>query len=144
MGKSTISMAIFNSKLLVYQRVNSHCQHCQIWDFPTLNPQPTLKLTSWVRGWVSHWFYHQILTNHQVLRSQPVINNHLGICLSVWCVHIYIYSTYIYLYKLYCIYKYIYIYIFIYSVYIYIVYIYIYSVYIYSVYIYIYCLCIYI
>ena len=31
MGKSTMSMAIFNSILLVYQRVNLHCPMAFLW-----------------------------------------------------------------------------------------------------------------
>ena len=143
MGKLTISMAIFNSKLLVYQRVLHHLRviASSPWPHGALRIMWSTRPKEPV-AW--HWFWrdHDESGTDDVLIMPSIYMIYIDY--FVWYVYIYI-CTYVCIYNM-CMYKCVYIYMYIYNMYIY-MYIYIYM----CIYIYVYiymsvytCMCIYI
>ena len=135
MGKLTISMAIFNSKLLVYQRVLHHLRviASSPWPHGALRIMWSTRPKEPV-AW--HWFWrdHDESGTNDVLIMPSIYMIYIDY--FVWYVYI---CTYVCIYNM-CMYKCVYIYVYIICIYVYI-YVYIYI----CIYICLYiCVCVYI
>ena len=123
MGKSTISMVIFNSKLLVYQRVyklgillsmaSKWRQNSLLWKFlstarPNVTIIPNYRNNFWYWSW--EWFqtiyYHSKLLitiiPHMIIvlyitTSDVYIPIYMCVCVSIMYIHVHS-CTYIYIY----------------------------------------------